>query len=310
MIVDPADLPLFTSPDVPRRFGELESALGLRLEGPLGPHGGMGTFVAPWGSPTPWSAPLSLCVNRLWAKYGWDPVRERPAATVDDLRHRMLVSFSVAVPRSWEICESLLRDRYGQATTATEVVETPEHRHATTYLLYGPFFTRPLTGGFYLDWYDRRPDWAAPPFLPEVRARWLRELTGRLRRAVTAKDMLRAIESPPGQAGITAGGLAAYEDASIVLVPAMRVTDLVEALSLQDACMESVGVHHETHRIVVGDPEGLGTSAPVFGAWMVDAALPHRAHGTIIESSTPTSVSRCRLDARDTVQYLQIRRQR
>lgn len=303
---DPSKLPLFTKAAIPVRFGELAAALELRFRGPLGPLARMGTIFVP---EPPSRDPVSPCIHSLHAKYWWDMYHEQQPVSFGDLRQRALRRFAVGFPRGWPACESLLSERYGQATTASEVVELSNHTSAHTHLVYGPYIARPIADEFVLEWYDRQPDWAVPAHLPEVRARWLREVCERLSRVAQTDEMQRILGSSPPQSGIAVIVSPERDEVEIELVPVMRVTDLAEALGLLGAFIESWGLHMSVHRVVVGDSDSgaYDSSEPCFGAWILDVWI-HQGPHAAPACKAPPAVSRRRLDARDTVRYLQIRR--
>jgi hypothetical protein len=307
------DLPLFSSPEPPTTFGELERALEIRFDDDdAGRKITLGHFRAPPYAGGHDEKPLSAQVDSVSAKCRWDMHHEDSITCMDELRWRSLQKFSVDFLSGWTACESLLRSRYGAPRTADNRLELPDGRVLTSsYMVYGPFFVSPHRDGvgFHLSWYAKCPDWALPRINVDARRRYLLDLARTLETCEAHADVVAAASSPPSGAGIIATGPLNRNDYWLELSPAMLAAELVSLWAWDGAIGESRGVHMDSWlitRISERNELGITTSVPMFGSWIIEATLERWPRGGDVEGAYVGPTGYGHFAEGDTVRHLRI----
>jgi hypothetical protein len=295
-----ASLPFFAADVLPTRWGELESALGVRVERVS--YFGHGSIIAPLEDDETLASPHVAYVS---VEYAWDMHHEMPVATLDEVRARRLVSYAVVFKHGREACEARLVERFGspavvrRATNAHGVIE---------YRSYGPLFVTTGPERFTVEWFAETPDWALTCD-PGAREAFLTAALARVSRAKTADDVVRALASPPADAGVVVKTFA--DTAWLEFRPAMPAADVVRHLRVERAIGATTDVHMSNWELtsVTGrGAHGLTTSTPRLGQWSVHAGFTRPPSGERHEPTGP--FARRELGEGDLVRTLQIRASR
>lgn len=284
----------------PRTVGELEAALALHLADPPEPAARMGSLLIPSGKDR--KAPASSEIERVSVDYRWDRYHQAPVATVDALRRRDLVRYSVRFVRGRADCEAELRAAHGEPRARAK----PERPRATPHRQYGPFAVDASDGdAFTLEWYAQPPDWFADPVDDAARLAALAELARALPSAKGTGEIGPLAARWPRSAGIVAKGSLNAGDFWLELVPAMAAREVAQAFAMKSAVAESVGVHQSQWRLV----ETTGPrawAAKRIGPWTLEPSLTEAPSGESIPHAPPGPTSRRALTPTDAVRSLRL----
>jgi len=281
---------LFGSEKPPRTMGALEAALGLRFGEADLERNTMGHF----SSRTP-----AGDVVGLTASYAWDVYHEEPATTLERLRSRRVLDFTVQLARGRGAIEAALRHRFGPP------------RSVAGQRAYDSWFVsaNEVEGeACALSWYDKMPDWAVDAPDPAMRERFLLDLVAAVAGAETHDAVLRAASSPPPGSGVVFGG-AWRESVSLELVPPIEALELARFLGWPNAIGESNDVHQSSWRIKIvtgAGAYGPVTAPPTYGRWNIGALLASRPSGGEVAGHPGGPTGRQRLGPKDVVRVFVI----
>jgi hypothetical protein len=257
--------------DVPKTVGALETALGIGfveadVTGPL-----LGTFTSQRAldGDIPW---LSL-------RFGWDMYHERPPTTLEELRRRSLLEFTVQAARGRSAIEQALRERFGPARSLPDAI------------VYELWIVRPdarFSDACWLSHHDQLPDWAVPPPDAAARHRFLRDLVAAAATADALDDLKRAFADPPAASGVVFGGSTSSE-LHFELVPPIAALELVEVLGWPLSVGQTADVHQSSWRLwnVVSESPTVVTAPPAYGRWNLGAFLVGRPTGGAMSGPAP-----------------------
>jgi hypothetical protein len=273
----------------PHDIGELESAIGISLVDADVAGNDFGHFML--------RRELSGQIADVSASYVWDMYHEHPASTLDRLRTRRLLDFTVSVRDGRAAIERELVARFGEP----RVVDS-------AYVYDHWIVRRHLDDACALSHHETLPDWAVEQPTQEARERFLINLMAAAAATGSLDELDGIVSSAPAAAGVRVGSVS-RKSVSLTLVPPISALELVRLLGWGECVGQSGDVHQsnwELHRVVQSGTGGWVTQPPSCGAWSVRAAVDGRPSGGEIEEPNPPLGGRHRLATKDVVRYLSL----
>lgn len=271
---------------VPSNIGALEQAIGLRFDEGDVAGNDMGGFTA---RTVPAGDVLGLSV-----KYAWDMYHESLAASIDALRAKRVLDFTVRLARGRSLVEGTLRERFGAPRTIAA------HR------VYGLWLVDEQDGdACALAHYDKLPDWAVATADSGARERFLIELANVTAAEATLDAVRTRLGAPPPATGMVMHAT----DLAFELVPPIAAIELARILAWPNAIGQSTDVHQSSWRIKLVRSEGAYgpvTVPPIYGRFDVDAQLRSRPTGGTVPGHQGGPVGREQLGPDDLVGHLRL----